>query len=178
MTRNGSVVSSFALGCYDKHHSQKQLREGKGLFQFTLSDPSLGMGGNHSSSPSRNRSRNHVCLLACSLAQSLPSTAHSCLSRKWYCPQWTVSFCIRYQSRHSITDITTGQSDLGSASVEVPSSQAALSHSSMVVTRKVLPCPEFILAGAASHGPLISPLASLVCSLIHRVFSVMCVCRL
>lgn len=44
MTRNGSVVSSFALSCYDKHHSQKQLREGKGLFQFTLSDPSLGVG--------------------------------------------------------------------------------------------------------------------------------------
>ena len=118
--------------------------------------------GSHSSSPSRNRSRNHVCLLACSLAHSLPSTAQSCLARKWYCPPWTVSFCIHYQSRHSITGMTTGQSDLGSASVEVPSSQAALGHSSMVVTRKVLPCPEFILAGGALHGPLISPLASLV----------------
>lgn len=73
--------------------------------------------------------------------------------------------------------MTTVQSDLGGASVEVPSSQAALGHPSMVVTRKVLPFPEFILAGAASHGPLISPLASLVCSLIHRVSSVMYVCR-
>lgn len=87
-----------------------------------------------------------------------------------------MTFGIHYQSKHSLTDVTTGQSDLGSASVGVPSSQAAaLGHSSMVVTRKILPCPEFILAGAASHDPLISPLASLICSLIHGVLSVMCV---
>lgn len=146
----GPWVSSFTLCCYDKHHYQKQLREGKGLFQFTLSDPSLG--GRHSSSRSRNRSKNHVCLLACSLAHSFPSTA--------VLPVQEMSFRIRYQSRHSLTDMTTGRSDLGSASLEVPSSPAALGHSSIVVTRKVLPCPEFILAGAAPHGPLISALAS------------------
>lgn len=68
--------------------------------------------------------------------------------------------------------MTTGRSDPGSASLEVSSSQAALGHSSIVVTRRVLCALNSFWQELHHMAPLF-----LLWLLIHRVFSVVCVCE-